>query len=259
MFGGKNVGQSIKTYIERIVIDLDCSPKEKRELNEELSGHLLMLVEEYQNKGFDKEKASALAIEEFGDAEITKEGLENSVMPEKKLLHKVGLLFFAVYSAVILWQLVIFRVIYNIVNKESYNNYFFIPDGANGFFNADVWKMNTNIIPFQSTYNYIAGVQNYNLNIIIENTLGNIAIFILLGILLAMLFRRFNTIGKVVMAGFILTVSIELTQFFLQIGRFDIDDIILNTAGAILGFTIYKISFKTFRFAKSLMTKEIAN
>ncbi|WP_033543871.1 VanZ family protein [Planococcus sp. CAU13] len=250
--------RSIETYIERIVSDLDCSLKEKRDLAEELTGHLDMLVEEYENKGFDKEKASALAIKEFGDPEIIKEGLEHSVAPEKKVIHKIGMVLFGIYAAAVLGQLIVFRLMYLIFSNDPYNRYFSIPQGTSGFFNLKAWEWNTNIVPFHSIYTYITGAQNFNLNIVIDNTLGNILIFIPLGIFLMLLFRRFNTIGKVAMAAFVLTVSIEITQFFLRVGRFDVDDIILNTLGAVIGAVIYRIAFQTYRFAKTSLSQGIS-
>ncbi|PGS56388.1 hypothetical protein COC46_01370 [Bacillus sp. AFS041924] len=50
--------------------------------------------------------------------------------------------------------------------------------------------------------------------------------------------------------GFAVTATIEILQFFLQIGQFDIDDIILNSIGIILGY-----SFLWLLINNPLMTK----
>lgn len=91
----------------------------------------------------------------------------------------------------------------------------------------------------------------YNLDIVLQNTIGNILIFIPLGFFFILLFRKCGTILKVAMAGFTVTAAIEVTQFFLQIGQFDVDDILLNTMGTIVGAIIFKASNKTSRFLKA--------
>ena len=67
--------------------------------------------------------------------------------------------------------------------------------------------------------------------------LGNIIMFMPLGFFPALLWRRWRW-WKSLLAGFCTSASIEFIQFF--IGRStDIDDVILNTAGALTGFWIY--------------------
>ena len=67
--------------------------------------------------------------------------------------------------------------------------------------------------------------------------LGNIIMFMPIGFFPALLWRRWKC-WKLVLLGFCTSVSIEFIQFF--IGRStDIDDVILNTTGAIIGFWIY--------------------
>ena len=248
---------TIETYIQRIINDLECSLKAKNELAEELSGHLQLLVEEFKEKGVEEEKAISLAIKEFGDPALIQEGIQNSLMPERKLVHLVGWLFFGAYSFLLIWQLIIFRYIENMNAWYSSNSYFRIPAEAQGFFSVEVWKLNSNIIPFLTTYNYITGNEIYNLDIILRNTIGNVLIFVPIGFFLIMLVRRLNTIGKVAMVGFTITLVIEISQFFLQVGQFDIDDILLNTLGAILGCTIFKVLTTMWGYLQSSKSKEI--
>ena len=67
--------------------------------------------------------------------------------------------------------------------------------------------------------------------------LGNIIMFMPVGFFPALLWRRWRW-WKSLLAGFCTSASIEFIQFF--IGRStDIDDVILNTAGALTGFWIY--------------------
>lgn len=67
--------------------------------------------------------------------------------------------------------------------------------------------------------------------------LGNIIMFMPIGFFPALLWRR-QRWWKSLLAGFCASASIEFIQFF--IGRStDIDDVILNTAGTLLGFWIF--------------------
>ncbi len=69
--------------------------------------------------------------------------------------------------------------------------------------------------------------------------LGNIVMFMPLGFFPALLWRRWRR-WKSLLVGFWASFTIEFTQFF--IGRFtDIDDVILNTAGALAGYGLYRL------------------
>jgi len=253
------MAQDIKIYIERIVNELNCSNKEKQDITEELSSHLFMLVNEYKEKGFTQEQAVKRALKEFGDVETIKSGLRDTVQPNNKILVSISWILFGVYSAIGLWFLLFERILYRLVNWGSFNRYFGYPEGTTSFFSAEVWKLNTNVIPFQNIYNYLIGSQHFNLNIILYNTLGNILIFVPLGIFLSFIFSRFKTFSKVMMIGFTVTVSIELLQFFLQLGQFDIDDILLNTIGALLGYFVYTSISKVWSALQAGDTKEAIN
>lgn len=75
-----------------------------------------------------------------------------------------------------------------------------------------------------------------------KNIGGNIIGFIPLGILLPILFPFFKSFLKVVGATFLLSLLFEMTQLLTGIGVFDVDDLILNTAGGIAGYLIYAFS-----------------
>lgn len=65
---------------------------------------------------------------------------------------------------------------------------------------------------------------------------GNVAFFVPLGLLLAVLLEgREHPVRAATLAGFCASLAIEATQFALAIGRTDIDDLWCNTLGAFLG------------------------
>ena len=72
---------------------------------------------------------------------------------------------------------------------------------------------------------------------------GNIAMFMPIGFFPGLLWRRWSW-WKSLLAGVCASFTIEFVQFF--IGRStDIDDVILNTTGAVLGYAVYWLLKKT--------------
>ena len=68
-----------------------------------------------------------------------------------------------------------------------------------------------------------------------NNLWGNLFGFMPLGIFLPLLIPFFRKGIYVLFAGFIISLGFELSQLVLDLGVFDVDDIILNTAGCFIG------------------------
>ncbi|GJM80381.1 hypothetical protein HMSSN139_28770 [Paenibacillus sp. HMSSN-139] len=74
------------------------------------------------------------------------------------------------------------------------------------------------------------------------NVFGNVAIFIPFGILLGVMFRKKGISGiETILYAFVVSLSLECAQLLLAIGQFDVDDLLLNTGGALLGYFLYAI------------------
>ena len=71
------------------------------------------------------------------------------------------------------------------------------------------------------------------------NIIGNIAIYIPVGICWGLCFKQLNNVFKVTLAGFGLSLFVELSQLLFYERASDIDDLILNTVGAFIGALIY--------------------
>lgn len=71
----------------------------------------------------------------------------------------------------------------------------------------------------------------------IRNTILNIMLFMPLGFLLPALWKEYRSLRITVAAGFILSLFIEILQIF-TFRLTDVDDLITNTAGTILGYYI---------------------
>lgn len=75
------------------------------------------------------------------------------------------------------------------------------------------------------------------------DTLLNIVLFIPLGLFLPLSYQKFDKIGKIALAGFLISLSIEIIQMF-GCGATDINDLITNTAGTCLGYYIYLLFYR---------------
>lgn len=63
--------------------------------------------------------------------------------------------------------------------------------------------------------------------------------FIPNGIVFPVVYKRLNTFWKVILAGAGFSLCIEIIQLPFSVRATDIDDLILNTIGVIVGYGIY--------------------
>ena len=103
------------------------------------------------------------------------------------------------------------------------------------------WRDN-NFVPFKTIkfYLYLADI---NPTIRIENLAGNIIGFIPFGFILPLLSKRAQKLSRVTLATFCLSLTFEVIQLIFEFGSFDVDDLILNTLGGILGYIPIKVIF----------------
>ena len=72
-----------------------------------------------------------------------------------------------------------------------------------------------------------------------KNTILNIILFIPLGIMLPLLWKKYNTLRETLIFGFSMSLAIELLQI-LTYRATDINDLIANTIGAVLGHFVFR-------------------
>lgn len=90
----------------------------------------------------------------------------------------------------------------------------------------------SNFVPFKEIFRYSIGSDKF-----IKNVIGNIALFIPYGFLTSY-FLDNKKLSVISILTIIISLTIESVQYY--IGRvFDIDDIILNLIGGIIGFLIF--------------------
>lgn len=73
------------------------------------------------------------------------------------------------------------------------------------------------------------------------NIVGNVVAFAPFGFLLPSLDKKFRSFIFVVFLSMLFSLCVETIQLVLKVGIFDVDDIILNTAGGIVGYLCYAI------------------
>ena len=110
---------------------------------------------------------------------------------------------------------------------------------------------NINLIPFKSIAEGINVYDGIRYRLIDEQVWGNVLIFIPSGIYI-MILRKKSSIPKSMLTIFLLSLSAEVMQFIFKIGASDIDDIILNCLGGIIGILIYCLLKKLFKTNKKI-------
>lgn len=152
----------------------------------------------------------------------------------KIIVKKFALTLILCCYLAILTKLILFKYI---PLSEIINHFNFTYD-------QNLWRSN-NFVPFKTIYFYLF-LADINLSIRIENLAGNIIGFIPFGFILPLLSKRVFKLSTVILSTFCLSLTYEILQLVFEFGSFDVDDLILNTLGGILGY----IPIKLIRFFK---------
>lgn len=90
------------------------------------------------------------------------------------------------------------------------------------------------------------------------DTILNLVLFVPLGFFLPLLYKKYQHIKNVTLTGFLFSLSIEIVQMFGW-GATDINDLIINTVGACLGYLIYYLLSKILpiNFRKRLQSENV--
>lgn len=103
-------------------------------------------------------------------------------------------------------------------------------------------KMNICLVPFRTISGYVyLLIHRTNEHLIthsIINLLGNIVMFIPLGFFLPCLWRKLRGFKRFICCVVVVIIAVEVVQLFSLMGSCDIDDLILNTIGAVIGYLL---------------------
>lgn len=103
---------------------------------------------------------------------------------------------------------------------------------------ARIFPPRLNFLPFVYLFDYP------QLREALLNLIGNTAMFIPLGIVWPSVFKKLDTPWKVIAAGVGFSLCIEILQLPFYDRVTDIDDLILNSAGYLIGYSIYLLAKK---------------
>ncbi len=100
-----------------------------------------------------------------------------------------------------------------------------------------------NFVPFKTIKMYIKYADKLNS---FENLAGNILAFVPFGFLLPLVRKNKSNLADIFANALILVVGIEVFQLFSAFGALDVDDIILNCLGAVMGYFAYNRCYHLF-------------
>ena len=101
-----------------------------------------------------------------------------------------------------------------------------------------------NLVPFVEIRRFWIYREQLGAFAVFTNLFGNVIGFIPFGMLVPVVFRNFQNGGITVLSGFGFSLLVETIQLITKVGSFDVDDMILNTLGAFLGYVAYWICDK---------------
>ncbi|MDX2048738.1 MAG: VanZ family protein [Chitinophagaceae bacterium] len=145
-------------------------------------------------------------------------------------------------ARVILWVLFaacMLVLVKNILFKKSpqhYKNYFARYNAQQAVKSG--WKL-ANFKPFATIRLFYRSRQRTEYKV--NNIAGNIIGFAPLGILLPLLFTRLQKFWKTFGMVLFISLAFETIQLLTGLGVFDVDDLILNSAGGLGGYFIFSV------------------
>lgn len=107
---------------------------------------------------------------------------------------------------------------------------------------AEEYRINT--VFFQEIKRYFVHWRAVGLKSFMINIPGNILAFVPFGFFLPYIKKVYRRFWRVALLTFFFSQTIEVTQLVTKVGSFDVDDILLNTVGGMLGYLAYKVHKK---------------
>ena len=116
----------------------------------------------------------------------------------------------------------------------------------------ELYRSPMQLVPFKTIIEYAKNVHSLT-DWFIKNLACNIIMFLPMGFFVPSMIedkgikvdgKRISAFAVTTMSGFLFSVVIELVQYITCLGLCDIDDVILNTVGGILGYFVYCMLIK---------------
>ena len=98
-----------------------------------------------------------------------------------------------------------------------------------------------NLVPFVEIRRFWVYREQLGLFALFTNIFGNVLGFVPLGCILPVICRKWRNGFLIILSGFGLSLCVETIQLITKVGCFDVDDMILNTLGAALGYLAFAV------------------
>lgn len=98
-----------------------------------------------------------------------------------------------------------------------------------------------NLIPFKEMKRFLHHARQLGLMAVLTNIAGNVVAFMPFGFCLPLIAEHRIKFFSCMLYTFGLSLGIELIQLISKVGSFDVDDLMLNTLGGVLGYMLFVI------------------
>ena len=98
-----------------------------------------------------------------------------------------------------------------------------------------------NLVPFVEIGRFWIYRKQLGMFALITNLFGNVIGFIPYGFILPVIAHKCRNGLFIVASGFSLSLLVETVQLIAKVGCFDVDDLILNTLGAAIGYMLFAV------------------
>ena len=98
-----------------------------------------------------------------------------------------------------------------------------------------------NLVPIVEIRRFWVYRKQLGFSAVFTNLVCNVAGFLPFGFILPVITEKMRSGLLITLAGFGLSLTVEVIQLITRVGCFDVDDMILNTAGAALGYLLFFI------------------
>lgn len=138
---------------------------------------------------------------------------------KRKRIRAIGKILFVLYIGFVVWFL-IFSDWYGRTGEMQEYHY-----------NLELFKEIKRFWDYRQQVGYFA---------MLTNLFGNVMIFLPFGFFLPMA-SRYRSFFSTMFASFVLSLCVEVFQFITRVGSFDVDDLLLNTIGGIVGHILFVV------------------
>lgn len=107
-----------------------------------------------------------------------------------------------------------------------------------------------NLTPFAEIGRYMHYIDQIGYYNVIINLVGNVVCFVPLGLALPILMTQKNRFFPTVGICFLASVFVEILQLLTKLGTCDVDDVLMNTVGGLIGCILFYVFRGLYRIKK---------